>query len=372
MPTKITRRISLASSFAALGHLLGQQSETSSANAHDPPDAAAEQIAAMIDDLARKGEFNGVVLVAHRGQPLYRGAFGLANREWEIPNDVETRFRVGSVTKPFTATLVLRAVEQGLLGFDTRVREYFPDKTTAAVNQVTISQLLSHTSGVIDYPDVAGFEYNGERLKHSREEMLQLFIDAPLRFPPGTDQRYSNFGYFLLGYLLERLTGKSYASLLQRQIFDPLGMKNSSAAENKQLVARRAAGYYVQDGITYNALPFDTSIVMGAGDIISTADDLLRFDQALYSDQLLSETMRRFLFIPRMPEKDNYAYGWYVRLPSRHPGPDWARHSGSINGFSSLLLRLPESRHTVVLLSNLHGVKTIPLGDEIKSILLKA
>jgi CubicO group peptidase (beta-lactamase class C family) len=118
-----------------------------------------------------------------------------------------------------------------------------------------------------------------------------------------------------------------------------------------------------------NAPFFDPSVVVGAGDVISTAEDLWRFDQALYDDRLLSAPSRALLFAPTMPAKDNYALGWYVRLPAKHPGPDWARHSGSVNGFSAILLRLPEGRRTVVLLSNAHGVRTTAIGDAVKQVL---
>ncbi len=369
MNTPINRRIALSALAGPPVAAIAQQAAPRATDSFSPA-ALGKRIEGLLRSYADAGRFAGVALVAHRSEPVCRAAFGMANREWAVPNTIDTCFRVASVTKPFTATLVLQAVEQGLLQLDGRVSDYLTDYPRAEGEQIRIHNLLSHTSGLIDYPDVADFEYRGERLRHSRTEMLALFAERPLRFTPGTDYRYSNFGYFLLGHLLERITGKDHASLLQQRIFGPLGMNHTSVAENKQLVKHRAAGYYPQDGTMYNALPFDTSVVMGAGDILSTAEDLLLYDQAMYVDKLLTERSRKLMFTAQLPKRDNYAYGWYVRLPEKHPGPDWARHSGSINGFSSLLLRFPETRHTVVLLCNMHGVKTIAIGDEIKQIVL--
>ncbi|MBA3714748.1 MAG: beta-lactamase family protein [Pyrinomonadaceae bacterium] len=314
-------------------------------------------------------QFQGAVLIAEDGKVIYKGAFGLANMEWKALNSVTTRFRIASVTKPFTALLVLQAVEQGFLKLDGKVTDYLPDYPKATGERVTIHHLLSHTSGLVDYPDIPGFEWNRERLFHTQEAMLKEFSELDVKFTPGTDYRYSNFGYYLLGVMLEKVTGKKYATLLQEKIFDPAGMKHTSVADNKTILDQRAAGYFLSESGYRIAPPFDTSIVMAAGDIISTVDDLYLWDQALYTNKLLSAEYRALLFKPTMPEKDNYAYGWYVRLPGKHDGPNWARHSGTINGFSSIVVRLLDDKRTIILLSNVHGIKTIPISDALKKIL---
>ncbi len=338
-----------------------------------PRAGAAARLDTLIRGYAERGEFQGVALVAEGGRVVYQRAFGPANMEWGVPNTTTTRFHIGSVTKPLTAVLVLQALERGELRLDAPVSTYLPDYPKPAGDRITVRHLLSHTSGLPDFPDVPGLEWNRERLAHSRAELLAEFAALPLRFEPGTDVRYSNFGYSLLVVLLEQVTGRPYAALLQERICAPAGMTRTAAAEPRAVLPERAAGYFRADSggrrVWRNAPFFDPSVVVGAGDVISTAEDLWRFDQALYDDRLLSAPSRALLFAPTMPAKDNYALGWYVRLPAKHPGPDWARHSGSVNGFSAILLRLPEGRRTVVLLSNAHGVRTTAISDAVKQVL---
>ena len=339
-----------------------------------PPAAKdrGDRIHSLLENLAREGRFQGVALVAEQGDAVLHRAYGLANAEWRVSNTISTKFRVASITKTFTAAVVLRLAQEGVLKLRAAVTEYLPAYPKEPGERITLHHLLAHTSGLINDPDVEGFEWSKERLHHTPSEMLALFSTRPLMFAPGRDYRYSNFGYYLLAQIVATVTGKRFGDVLREQIFDPLQMENTSTAENKVVLDQRASGYFVRDGRHWNAPPFDTSVVIGAGDIISTAGDLLKWDQALYTDMVLRQEYRDVLFRPTMPEKDNYAYGWYVSLPDKHPGATWARHSGSINGFSSILVRYPQKRQLIVLLSNLHGVQTIPISSRIHEVLNQA
>lgn len=337
--------------------------------AQSPSERHIQQIDSLVTSVYNGGHFSGAVLVASGQSIIYQKALGLANREWNTLNSVDTKYRIASITKSLTATLTLKLVQNGKLQLEDKVTDYLKDYPNRTGSLIAIHHLLSHTSGLIDYPDIPNFEWNLERLKHSRGDMLGYFKDRELLFEPGTDYRYSNLGYYLLTLILEEVSGQSYSQLLNEQICQPLGMQNTSVLSNRIVMEKRANGYAnTQDGII-NAPPFDQSIVMGAGDIISTVHDLYLFDQGLYNDSFLSSTYKEKMFTPSMPEKDNYAYGWYVKLPDKHEGPHWMRHSGSINGFSSLLLRLTDERHTIIILANMHGIKTIEIGDKIKGIL---
>lgn len=329
----------------------------------------SDQIDSLIESYVSKDQFAGVILVAKSGKSIYQNAFGAANREWSINNSLLTKFRVGSVTKPFTAVLTFQAIEKKLIRLDGKVFDYLPDYPKKYGEQITIYHLLSHTSGLIDIPEVQGLEWNKERLGHTQEEVLAYFKDRPLKFMPGTDFYYSNFGYYLLSVILERATRQSYASLLQQQIFLPAKMNNSTVSSNLDLLPNRANGYFKKDGKYFNAPFFDQSIVQGFGDIISTADDLLAFDQALENNELLSPSSQELMYNPTLPQKNNYSLGWFVELNGREGRPGWVRHSGSITGFSAVLVRLLNSNYTIVLLSNIHGIKTIEISDAIKNLL---
>ncbi len=318
---------------------------------------------------SKQEDFTGTVLVARKGKVIYQQAFGLANREWNIANTPATVFRIGSVTKPFTSVLVFQAVERGLLSLDGKVSDYLPDYPTQTGSKITVAQLLAHTSGLIDFTQVEGLEWNKERLRHSPEELLAYFKDRPLAFTPGSDFHYSNFGYVLLTVILEKVTGKPYQTLLEEQIFQKAGMRHSSIAENKMVIDGRASGYYTREDHYYNAPAFDPSVVKGCGDMLSTLEDLFLFDQALYSNKLLAAATTKQMFTPTLPEKNNYAYGWFVSLPAAPGGPSWVRHSGSVNGFSALLARYLEDQTTIIILANRHGVQTIPLSEAIRTIL---
>lgn len=330
------------------------------------------QLVRSIDSLANQyasqADYSGVILVANEGKAIYKKAFGLANREWNIANSVTTRFRTGSVTKPFTAVLVFQAIEKGLLRLEGTVSDYLPDYPNRYGRQITIHHLLAHTSGLIDIPEVPGLEWNKERLGHTQPEMLAYFKDKDLKFTPGTNFHYSNFGYYLLSVILEKVTGQPYEKLLVQNIFVPAGMNNTSVAPNRLVLPNRANGYFKRDGNYFNAPFFDQSVVQGYGDIISTVDDLFAFDQALRNNTLVSQASQRIMYTPTLPQKNNYAYGWFVQLPSSEEGPAWVRHSGSINGFSAILVRLLSRNQTIILLGNTHGLPTIELSDKLKQV----
>lgn len=314
-------------------------------------------------------QFAGVILVAHHGTHIYENTFGPANREWNINNSLLTKFRVGSVTKPFTAVLTFQAIEKKLVALDGKVSDYLPDYPKKYGDRITIKHLLSHTSGLIDFSEVPGLEWSKERLGHTQADVLAYFKDRELKFEPGTDFHYSNFGYYLLSVILETVTHQSYADLLKHNIFEPAKMVNSSVAHNKEILHFRATGYFKKDGQYFNAPFFDQSVVQGFGDIISTAEDLLAFDQALVQNRLLPARSQQVMYTATLPGKNNYSHGWYVELPPRTDQLGWVRHSGSINGFSAILVRLLGSGYTIILLSNTHGVKTTEISDAIRKLL---
>ncbi len=297
------------------------------------------------------GQFNGAVLVAENGKVIYRNAFGLANMEWGIPNTTETRFRIGSITKQFTAALALQLVEQGKLKLDAKLSEYLPDYRQEIGKKVTIHHLLTHTSGIPSYTSRPDFEREA-RNQYKVDEFVKAYASGDLEFEPGTKFTYSNSGFFLLGAVIERVTGKSYEEVLKENILDPVGMKNTGYDRHDRILTKRAAGYSKTLGGYTNAPYLDMSVPYAAGSMYSTIDDLYLWDQALHSDKVISPRSKALMFTPFL---DNFAYGWMVTEAPFRLGKEPVKvitHGGTINGFGSMIVRFPAQKNLIVMIDN--------------------
>ncbi len=316
------------------------------------------------------GEFNGSVLVARRGHVIYERGFGLANLEWNVRNDVNTKFEIGSMTKQFTALLVLQLVNQDKIRLEGHLSDYLPYYRKETGTRVTISELLSHTSGIPSFTDSPGF-LNGpaSRVHHTVREFVQEFCSGDLRFEPGTKFEYSNSGYFLLGAVLEQISGVSYEQLLQDRIFRPLGMKDSGYTHSETVIANRAAGYEHSPSGLQNARYYDMSVPFAAGALYSTVEDLNLWDQALNGERLLPAQLRDLLFKPNL---ENYGYGWVMLVPpagSPYAGESIPMHGGAIFGFQSLIQRIIQHHELIVLLDNNDSPKLLEIALEVRRLL---
>ncbi|MEQ1797890.1 MAG: serine hydrolase [Lacibacter sp.] len=297
--------------------------------------------------------FDGAVLVAENGKVVYKGAFGLANREWNIPNRTDTKFMLGSVSKPLTATLMLIQVQKGLIGLNKTVADYLPEFKTKPAAGVTIKQLLSHTSGVPNYDIIKDFFPRISRQNFTREEYVKVFMDSALAFEPGTRYFYSSWGYFTLGYIMERVTGKSYAQLMKEDIFDKLQMNNSGSYQHLQIVPNRATGYDYSFGGFTSADFRDQSNTMGTGDLYSTVEDLFKFHLAISNYTLLNKQLTDEMLSPGIkPAK--YGYGWFNQNFKYTPADSVAAnfHLGMTEGFISFMLRIPSTNSFTIILCN--------------------
>lgn len=312
--------------------------------------------------------FNGTALVAENGKVIYKGGFGMANMEWGIPNTPETKFRLGSITKQFTAMLTLQLVDQGRIKLDGKVSDYLPDYRKDVGEKVTVHHLLTHTSGIPSYTSQPGFFQNVSRNPYKVEEFVKKYASGDFEFEPGSKYAYNNSGYFLLGAIIERVTEKTYEQVLQENIFGPLGMKNTGYDHHDTIIEKRAAGYNkTPDGYT-NAQYLDMSIPYAAGSMYSTVLDLYLWDQALYTDKLISAKSKEVMYTPFL---ENYAYGWVVSNASfklNDQPVQMIRHGGGINGFSTILERFPQEKILIVLLDNT-GQNVGRLSQKIASIL---
>ena len=291
--------------------------------------------------------FMGSVLVVRSDQVLLDKGYGYANLEWQVPDSPEAKFRLGSITKQFTAASILLLEERGKLKTDDPVKKYMPD-APAAWDKITIYNLLTHTSGI---PSFTGFpDYRStEAAPTTPEKLVARFRDKPLEFQPGEKWNYSNSGYVLLGYLIEKISGQSYKDFVQENIFKPLGMNDSGYDSNSAIILHRAYGYSPGPNGPVNAGYIDMTIPFSAGSLYSTTHDLLRWEQGLFGGKVLSATSFKKM---TAPFKQDYACGLAVRTVNGHTEID---HGGGIEGFNTELAYYPDDKLTIVVLGNLNG-----------------
>lgn len=297
--------------------------------------------------------FDGAVLVAEDGKVVYKKAFGLANREWNVANTTDTKFMIGSISKPLTAMLVLTQVQKGLVRLDGKLADYLPEFRGKPAGDVTIRQLLNHTSGLPNYDIIKDFFPRISRQYFDRSDYVKLYMDSSLAFIPGTKYNYSSWGYFTLGYMLERLSGRSYSQLMKEEIFDKLGMKSSGSYYHTQVVSKRATGYdYTVGG--YSSSDFrDQSNTMGTGDIYSTVEDLFRLHLGITNHTLIDKSLTEAMLTPGIKPAD-YGLGWFNKS-FKYTDTDSVRvnfHLGMTDGFIAFFLRIPSSNSMVVILCN--------------------
>ncbi len=311
------------------------------------------QIDALVQQYHDLRQFNGSVLVAESGEVIYKKGFGYANIEWEVPNRPDTRFRVGSVTKQFTAVLVLQLVEQGKLSLDGTITDYLPDYPKATGDRVTIHHLLTHSSGIPNYTSLPDFFPEMSRDRYEPEEFVSVFSELDLDFEPGTEWSYSNSGYFLLGVIIERVTGKPYDVVLRERLLEPLGLRDTGYDHYSEVLERRAAGYEVTFTGYENTAYLDTSLPYSAGSLYSSVEDMYLWDQILYSDRLFDDPKTKDSMLT--PHIQSYGYGLVIHnVPIGEEG-DSVRvieHGGGINGFIAGFRRLTGDRHLIVLMDN--------------------
>ena len=299
----------------------------------------------VIQSYVDGNQFMGAVLVARGDEVLLSKGYGFANLEWKIPNTPETKFRLGSITKQFTAASVLLLEERGKLRIDDPIGKYLPD-VPESWSKITIFHLLTHTSGIPNFtslPDYAGSKGTAT----SPEQRIARLRDQPLDFDPGTKWAYSNSGYVVLGELIQEVSGVPYAQFVRDNILTPIGMNDSGYDSNAAIIARRASGYRTgKKGTLLNAEYIDMSVPFAAGALYSTTEDLLKWQIALFAGKVVSPASLTKMTTPFI---GNYAFGLFVEQRGEHK---FIGHNGGIDGFSTDLHYWPDQRITVVVLAN--------------------
>ena len=293
------------------------------------------------------GGFNGAVLVMDNNKTLITKGYGYANMPWDIQNDVDTKFQIGSITKPFTAILVLQLAYEGKLDLHKPISTYLPNFPKVNGNRITIHHLLTHSSGITR-------EGVNDKKQNKPEAMVNQFAGLPLEFEPGERFSYSNSGYTLLGYIIETITGDSYEDVLNNKILKPLGMNNSGYYRNMPIIKKMSSGYFKGFGDYLNIERSDESTAYAAGALYSTVEDLQKLIKALQTDILLPKAYRELLFQKHIEDPEYggfYGYGFEIlEKPIGNSGQKILTygHSGAIDGYCALLTIIPSSESSII------------------------
>lgn len=312
--------------------------------------------------------FSGAVLVAKNGELIFSKGYGYASIEHAVLNSPETKFRVASITKQFTSMLVMQQVAEGRMSPEDPIRTYIPEYPSPQGDIVTIHHLMSHTSGFPHYAGIPDFFPLYGRKAFVHRDFVELFWELDLLYEPGTAYSYSSFGYYLLGYILEEVTGKTFTQLLQERILEPLQMHASGIVDHRQIVMDAASGYdFMLNGFQMAEFR-DLSTALATGDLYTTPMDMVKWDKALREYQLLEKDLQDKIFTPNI---SGYGYGWSVGYRPLAEGDStrYQQHTGGTNGFTSISTRLPEDGYYILVFCNTSPGEIRPIEQDIVSVL---
>lgn len=309
--------------------------------------AQVDKVSQILDEIDSNKHLNGVVLVGKEGDIILQKAYGTANFSSEIPNNLETKFLIGSLTKQFTAMLAMQLVEDGKLNLDDPITTYLPDFRKETGDKITIRHLLTHTHGILNADLTDRYQ------PMTQKDFIKKYCEANLEFQPGTQFRYSNIvGYYLLGVILEKVTIKDFATLLEEKILEPLDMKNTGYYSKEIIQENFATGHIQKENSVQIAQQWDMSQSFSAAGMYSTVEDLFKWDKALRGTKLLSSDGMQTIFTP-YNDTIKYGFGWHINYPvingEKHI---FAGHNGSANGYKSQMMRGLNDDLVIINLSN--------------------
>ncbi len=355
------------------------QEAPSSVNAPEPDSIATkldsslirlkEEIKNHVQSYVDRGEFSGAVLVAKRGSILFKGAFEYADYQKKIPNEVDTKFLIGSTTKSFTAVAAMRYYDRGLVDLHAPISNYLPNLNKALADKLTLDNLLRMQSGL---PNHLKRLTTIEEKQITTNEIIEIINTAGLEYQPGTQYSYSNLNYHLIAATLEQISGLSFDQILQEEIFRPLNMTNSGSGKFDSALTNRALGYYV--GELKRTEDNNLSYALGSGDVYSTVEDIYKWDQALYDDEYLSQQSKKIAFDGGSEEFGYYGYGFrireYERTDSTATKGVLVRHGGMMKGYLANVHRYLDDRLTIIILGNISMFPLRELTTELKDLAL--
>ncbi len=319
-----------------------------------------ERLDTVVKSYLPDNAFMGTVLVAEGDRLLLDKGYGTADLEWSIPNVPDVHFRLGSLTKQFTAALILLLQQDGKLHIEDSISKYLSD-APKSWEKITVANLLGHTSGIPSFTDDKAFE-TWKMSPHTHEEEIALFRGKPLAFEPGSQYAYSNSNYEVLGTLIEKASGRTYGDLLKERIFQPLGMVNTGLDTDELILPKRAQGYQPGEGGLVHARSESLTVPWAAGSIYSTTGDLLRWERGLFGGKVLNEASFKAM---TTAGKGNYGLGVQVTTKDN---VQVIKHGGGIEGFETQLTCVPKQGLVVVVLSNVDGVVVQAMGEQLLNV----
>jgi CubicO group peptidase (beta-lactamase class C family) len=303
-----------------------------------------QKIDELLTAYSSQNKLNGAILVAQKGKVIYQKGFGFRNAEEKIPNDVNSIFQIGSITKQITSAVIMQLQQEGKLSVQDKLSKYFSGFANG--DKITIENLLTHTSGIYNYTNDTVIMKNDVTKHYSQEQMLTLFRNYPSDFEPGTKWNYSNSAYSILGYIIEKVEKTPYEKVVRERIFQPLGMTNSGFDFANLSNPNKTKGYFSLDPTLTPAPIVDSTIAYSAGAIYTTVGDLYKWESSISTNTILKPESWKAVFTPY---KNKYGYGWGIDTLY---GRQITAHSGGIHGFSSNILRFPEDGLAVIVFDN--------------------
>lgn len=335
----------------------------------------AQKKISLIDSLCKTYNhidvLNGVVLVAEDNNITYNKAFGKANFEWSVNNTPATKFKIASISKPFTAVIVLQLCQEGKMNLEGKLSDYLPAYPQGG--KIAIYQLLTHTSGIIDTRDVKNFDQSYGMRHLTRDGLLAVFKDSALLFQPGKNFYYSSFNYNLLAIIIEKITGKNFKDVLKERIFNIAGMLNTATTDDIEIKSGYANGYEINYAAINSAQYFDASATVGSGSIVTTALDLLSFFKALKTGRLLNAVYTKMFFTPSGTDNNGVKTGfssWYFNLNlNDKDSTGVAYYAGGHFGVNTLVYDSYEKNKMIIILLNVKTQRMFEVGDNILNII---
>lgn len=326
-------------------------------------------LAAKVDAIAERAlaKPNGVglsIAMAKGDQVVFSKGYGKADLEFDVPVNAQTMLRIGSVTKQFSAAAVMKLVEQGKLSLDDTLDKLLPDYPATA-KPVTLRQILQHTSGIWSYTNDGAFMARDASLELTPEQLVATFKDKPLDFDPGTKWSYSNSAYYLVGEIVAKASGRPYAQYVQEELFTPLGLTRTRYETNSEVVANRAQGYGFENGKLRNDRAIGADVPGAAGSLLSSAEDLVRWNIALVNGKVVSSESYRVMTTPGvLADGSPTGYGLGLGIGTFEGRPNIS-HGGGIFGFTSMLAYLPDEKLSVAVISNCEALSADRVADSV-------
>lgn len=329
----------------------------------------SERVDETVKQAMAKNHIPGVsIAVVRQGKIVMTKGYGLANLESMRRASPESIYQLASVSKQFTATAIMKLVEAGKINLDAPIRTYLTD-IPEAWSKVAVRHLLAHTSGVRSYTELPGFFANGNQRKdYSHKELIDLVRNLPLDFEPGTQWHYNNTGYYLLGMMIEQVSGQSYEQFLAQNIFKPLGMAHTRLNSRADVIPERVIGYSWRGGEWGNAEFVSPTQPFSAGALVSNVLDMAKWDAALYGDTILKKESLEQMWtraVLKSGEKADYGFGWGLEERNKRRV---VQHGGGIDGFSTQISRFIDDKLTVIVLTNCDGGRAEKIANDVAAI----